>query len=347
MDANVNRAREGIRVIEETARMLFDDAVLTARIKHLRHTLIDICSSEQRLQNALVFARGSDRDVLREGETVSEKSRLNPAAVVRANAARAQEAFRSLEEYTKLSVPRISEKFKTLRFELYDIEKSLVSLIRIKEATAFDRLKICAVIDFAALPAQTGADSLRPLVSQILDAGAGSVVYRDNISSDAEFMKNAAVIAMVCAERDASVFIERRLDIAMIADTDGIVLSPGDIPAETCRKIMGPQYAIGITAGPGDNSEETVDPNADFYILDYSLTNELTPANATGAVKEFVAKVNVPVLISGRFSTDTVAGLAENGIRGIWLTPDYKRPETAAEEIRQMGETIDAYLTSI
>ncbi len=39
IDANLNRLKEGIRVIEDINRYIFDDASLTSTLKQLRHTL--------------------------------------------------------------------------------------------------------------------------------------------------------------------------------------------------------------------------------------------------------------------------------------------------------------------
>jgi len=130
LDANMNRTLEGIRVLEETSRMLFDDCDLTKRIKDTRHALVQIIKDEKDLDSLMLFARDSEHDVLRNGNTISEKTRTDIVSVVRANASRSQEAIRVLEEYIKILYPHLSEKFKKVRFDIYDIEKALALLIR-------------------------------------------------------------------------------------------------------------------------------------------------------------------------------------------------------------------------
>ena len=130
LDANMNRALEGIRVLEETSRLLFDDCDLTNRIKDTRHALVQIIKDEKDLDSLMLFARDSEHDVLRNGNTISEKTRTDTVSVVRANASRSQEAIRVLEEYIKILYPHLSEKFKKVRFDIYDIEKALALRIR-------------------------------------------------------------------------------------------------------------------------------------------------------------------------------------------------------------------------
>ncbi len=125
IDANLNRAVEGIRVLEDTARMVLDDEELTGTLKDLRHDLVKTVKSVPDIDNELITARDVMSDVLREGETVSETTRLDIRAIVKANSSRAQEAVRVLEEYCKLIFPGMSASFKDIRFQLYDTEKTL------------------------------------------------------------------------------------------------------------------------------------------------------------------------------------------------------------------------------
>ena len=126
MDANLNRASEGIRVLEDTARMLFDDEELTLELKDMRHALTMAVKAVPGLDDELLCARDAGSDVLRSGETGSESSRVDIKNIVRANSARAQEALRVLEEFSKLIVPGLSESFKDIRFRLYESEKTVI-----------------------------------------------------------------------------------------------------------------------------------------------------------------------------------------------------------------------------
>jgi len=133
MDANMNRAVEGIRVLEETSRMILDDRELTTSIKDIRHKLVQIISEKTDLTLGMVEARDSEHDVLRDGETLSEQTRNDLFSIVKANASRSQEAVRAMEEFAKLSFPGLSERFKHIRFRLYDVEKSLILQINVQK----------------------------------------------------------------------------------------------------------------------------------------------------------------------------------------------------------------------
>ncbi|MDX9743292.1 MAG: thiamine-phosphate pyrophosphorylase [Arcobacteraceae bacterium] len=121
VDANLNRLREGIRVVEDIFRYIFNDKVTSSKLKSLRHL--------SRLPNydALLDTRDIKNDVLK-SSTTSEQSRDNLKSILIANFKRAQESARVLEEFTKLISIQESENFKYIRYELYDIEKSITLL---------------------------------------------------------------------------------------------------------------------------------------------------------------------------------------------------------------------------
>ncbi|MBI3874016.1 MAG: thiamine-phosphate pyrophosphorylase [Arcobacter sp.] len=117
LDANLNRLREGIRVVEDIFRYILNDKTTASKLKSLRHL------SRLHIYNDLLNSRDIKNDVLKTS-TSSEQKRENLTAILIANFKRAQESARVLEEFTKLISIEDSENFKYIRYELYDIEKN-------------------------------------------------------------------------------------------------------------------------------------------------------------------------------------------------------------------------------
>lgn len=125
IDANLNRAREGLRVCEDIARFMLDDTRLSARLKRLRQRIsvaikrMPVCYSD------LLERRNSRGDV---GKRYSgrELARRNSADIFIANIQRAKEALRGLEEFTKPIDRASSREFQKIRFLCYELEKKAV-----------------------------------------------------------------------------------------------------------------------------------------------------------------------------------------------------------------------------
>jgi len=122
VDANVNRLKEGIRVVEDIFRFVFDNREIATELKTLRHSAT--------LSNHSTFLafRNIQKDVLKK-TLKTENSRENISDLIFANIKRAEESARVLEEVFKLINIEDSEKFKSIRYNLYNIELKITELI--------------------------------------------------------------------------------------------------------------------------------------------------------------------------------------------------------------------------
>ncbi|MFW3441921.1 thiamine-phosphate pyrophosphorylase [Aliarcobacter butzleri] len=121
IDANLNRLREGIRVVEDIFRYVYNNKEVATKLKNLRH----LARTENYYE--LLETRDVKNDVLRES-TKSEQNRDNLNSILIANFKRAQESARVLEEFTKLTSIKDSENFKYIRYELYNLEIVLTKI---------------------------------------------------------------------------------------------------------------------------------------------------------------------------------------------------------------------------
>ena len=121
IDANFNRAREALRIIEDSARFINDDEKIYARVKRLRHELSRLT---QGIYPRLLRNRDSVSDV---SALKKEAGRKDCGEVLKANFMRAEEAMRVLEEFSKLISPAAGYRLKRLRFRVYGIEKEMMA----------------------------------------------------------------------------------------------------------------------------------------------------------------------------------------------------------------------------
>ena len=119
IDANLNRLKEGIRVVEDIMRYRDNNKELSKKLKELRH--------RARINETveLLTHRDSINDVLRTS-TKSELNRTDITSIITANFKRAEESSRVLEELFKLHSAEYSENFKYIRYELYNLEKEII-----------------------------------------------------------------------------------------------------------------------------------------------------------------------------------------------------------------------------
>ncbi len=138
MDAAANRGREALRVVEDAARFLEDDAELTARLKETRHRFAAAQNRFDRRER--LDARDVAADVGTRVETEDEYRRTSLADVLAANFARLQEAARSLEEYSKIVAPEVARDWEQIRYAAYSLEKIAFDALARRGSDPFEEL---------------------------------------------------------------------------------------------------------------------------------------------------------------------------------------------------------------
>jgi thiamine-phosphate pyrophosphorylase len=123
LDVNINRVKEGLRVIEEYFRFVNKNDALMKKIRDIRHKLE---YTVKEVYNELILARDVFTD---EGKSIKEKKRNDVNDIVIANCKRAEEGVRVLEEYSKILDKELSKNFKDIRFKMYELEKNIYGVI--------------------------------------------------------------------------------------------------------------------------------------------------------------------------------------------------------------------------
>ncbi|MFH1715469.1 MAG: thiamine-phosphate pyrophosphorylase [Elusimicrobiota bacterium] len=120
IDVNYNRAKEGLRTVEEYFRFYDENCDLMKDIRRLRHEL-DLCVKDHYFK--MLESRNIKED---EGRLLPEDDRPGLNDLLISNCKRVQEALRVIEEYSKVLQKDVSKKFKDIRFRMYELEQRII-----------------------------------------------------------------------------------------------------------------------------------------------------------------------------------------------------------------------------
>lgn len=124
LDANLNRAKEGLRVCEDICRFHLKDAKDAGSLNRMRHSVTAAIKGSGLKTNMLLECRNIKEDV---GKSFAfGPRRASFKDVFTANAQRVKEALRSLEEFLKIFSAPSSKKIQALRFSFYEFEKKVM-----------------------------------------------------------------------------------------------------------------------------------------------------------------------------------------------------------------------------
>ncbi|MBN2020412.1 MAG: thiamine phosphate synthase [Sedimentisphaerales bacterium] len=228
IDANFNRAREALRVVEDYCRFALDSNPLSSRAKELRHQL---CSALSCLDGiSLLVGRDTQGDVGigRQVKTTPGRTDLKGAST--AACKRLPEALRVLAETLRPASPDLADKIEKIRYAGYTLEKD-VALFADTHAR-FAGVRLYVVIS-SNLPADVFA-----LTNKCIQGGADCIQLRAKDIDADKYFAIAAEFVKICKDARILSVINDRVDIAAASGADGVHLGQNDLPLEQARKLQ-------------------------------------------------------------------------------------------------------------
>lgn len=303
LDANLDRAREGLRIIEEWCRFGLNDAALTEQIKHLRQTLGSWHSDEIRQ------SRDTPGDPGIHLSHPQEEQRDTLATVVQVNCCRGQEALRVLEEYGKLHSTEMASGAKQMRYQLYTLESKLLGHdIRQRLAKAHTYL------------VTSPHEQLLTIVEGALQGGIDIVQYREKSADDEVRLELAGKMKDLCHRYDALFIVNDRVDIAAAVGADGVHLGQQDLPMTAARKILGPLPIVGRSTTCPAEMTRAIDEGADYIGVGPVYATPTKPGKAAAGyeyIRYALDNAPMPWFAIGGIDLTNVADVRDAGAPGV------------------------------
>ena len=303
LDANLDRAREGLRIVEEWCRFGLNDRDLTEQVKHLRQTL-----------------GGWHTDVIRQsrdtpgdpGTTLShpqEERRDTLQTVVQINCSRVQEALRVLEEYGKLHSTDMASAAKQMRYQLYTLESKLLGH-GLRQRLAKARTYLVT----------SSSDRLLATVEAALKGGMDIVQYREKSADDEIRLDLAEKMKTLCHRYDALFIVNDRVDIAAAVGADGVHLGQQDLPMAAARRILGPLPIVGRSTTSPAEMTRAIDEGADYIGVGPVYATPTKPGKAAAGydyIRYALEHAPMPWFAIGGIDLTNVAAVKAAGAPGV------------------------------
>ena len=335
LDANANRAREALRVAEDAARFVLDDAGLCGDLKKLRH---DLAAALQALPRhiAIELHRDTAQDVGTAISGTGEFKRQSIADVVVAAGKRLSEALRALEEYGKLIDTGFAATIEQLRYRGYDLEQRLNAALG---CTVARQWRLCVLISAELCPK---GDWLA-VAKAVVEAGGDCIQLREKELPSGELLARARQLVALCRLRGVTTIINDRPDVALLAGADGVHLGQTDLPCTEVRKFVGRQLLIGISTSRLAQAEQARRDGADYCGVGPMFptsTKQVPKIVGAAYLRQYMQWGKLPHLAIGGVTPDNVAQLIEAGARGIAVSSAICNAANPADVTRRLVEAL-------
>lgn len=336
-DAAANRAREGLRVVEDYVRFVLDDPALTKRLKDIRHRLAEATRGHD--PDLLLAARDTEGDVGTHIMTAAESSRESPRAVLTANLKRTAEALRTLEEYSKLDDPWLAGRFEVLRYDVYTLEKRVLTAATSFRALADARL-------YVLVGGEPTLGTLTWVVSEAIAGGAQVIQYREKGLDDRERLTRARELRIITAQAGVRFIVNDRPDLARLAGADGVHLGQGDVSVRDARRIVGPNALIGVSTHNENQLDAALRDGASYLGVGPvfpSGTKAFDDFAGLAFVRHAAETTTVPWFAIGGIDESNLEDVLEAGAARIAVSGSVVR----AESPRQAAAALRSRLTPL
>jgi len=311
IDANLNRAREALRTLEDVARFGWNDAAMAREAKEVRHALQSAVAALP--AERLAAARDVAGDVGVSLETPTEYARADLSSVAVAAGKRLTEALRAVEEAVKTVDARVARAVEAVRYRAYALDARAISRAALGDLRQW-RLCVLVTRAICRLPWDE-------VVSRAIDGGADAIQVREKDMPARELVAHARAVRTICAPRGVAVIVNDRLDVALAAEADGVHLGADDLLVREARRIAGAALRIGASTHSLAEARTAIEAGADHCGVGAMYESGLKPGLAPSGeayLRAFMAEFpQVPHLAIGGIAPGRVTALAHAGCRGV------------------------------
>lgn len=331
LDANRNRCLEGLRVVEEYLRFVWEDQHLVSLCKQLRH---DVASALQDVPlGDLHLARDTLQDVGTAVATTTEYQRAHVWSVVAANWSRVQQALRSLEEYAKIIAPQAAPGLEALRYRAYTMERAVTVL-----STSVDRLAAARL--YVLVDGRSSLSEFCRLVEQLVQGGADVLQLRDKKMADRELLERAHALRELTRPHDVLFIVNDRADLAVLAHADGVHVGQEEISVKDARAVVGIHALIGVSTHTIEQARQAVLSGANYLGCGPtfpSATKEFAQFPGPEFLRQVSREIRLPAFAVGGIGPANIAQVCAAGFSRVAVSHsvvDAADPALAAQQLK-------------
>ncbi len=256
LDANLNRAFEALRTLEDVARFQ-DQAAFQSKYKILRHQLR--AATQDWNHEQLYASRDAGHDVGRETKTNAESSRSGGLGEISAAASqRIQQSLRCLEEVSKFIYSNSASAIEAVRYQVYDLNAQMLlsqkrDLVFLKQARLF-------VLAHCQLPMKAFVQR----VSELSHAGVDLIQIRDKQLDAQELIRYTQLAIEAVDEKQTRVIVNDRADILQCTTAFGLHVGQTDLSVAQSRSLIRPTSILGLSTHDSDQVRDAIAVGVDY-----------------------------------------------------------------------------------
>ncbi len=191
---------------------------------------------------------------------------------------------------------------------------------------------------------QCAPTPLTDVISELLDAGVTAIQLREKDLDDTELLQLAQLIAELCRNYEAKLFINTNTQIALEVGATGVHLPANAKSVDTIKAQTTDHFYIGCSVHCFNAAEKRKAEGADFvtYSPIYPTASKpgYGPAVGVWRLTQLAEQVKLPIFALGGITPVRVAECLEAGAFGVAVMSGMMSPTDAGEQARHYLDTL-------
>ncbi len=341
LDANLNRAMEALRTLEDIARFK-DRSFFQHEYKELRHSLRNATKSWS--ASDLLSSRSAMADVGRTDKQPAELSRTDGLkSIVGAATQRAQQSLRSLEEHAKFLYPDTVANVEVARYRIYDINASFALSLE-RDMEFLTRAKLYVLAD-CGLPLKEFAER----VTSIGQSGVDIIQLRDKEADASKLLEYLDAARESVNVSSTKLIVNDRVDVAKASKAWGVHVGQTDLTVRQSRSMLDAEQVVGLSTHDLNQVRSALEQHCDYIGCGPTFASSTKQFDSFSGL-EFLKSarafldercLTLPIFAIGGIRVDNLESVLATGIKRVAVQSAIWSAESPSVATSSMREILD------
>lgn len=336
LDVNLNRAAEGLRTLEDIARVVRYDSTAAGWAKSLRHELAVLAEEIARFSR--LEARSVQSDAGTANTSPAELSRSGWTETVTAASERVSQSLRVLEESGKSLFPDWAVRCKQFRYRAYD------RLAQIELRLSGNKPLFPAPALYLLVDCKLAIDVFVHRIRELRAVGVGLFQIRDKSIEAAELLRYCrAAVDTVGPEH---VVVNDRIDIALASGAGGVHVGQDDLAIASVQAIASGKVWIGVSTHDIAQAKAAQAAGADYIGCGPTFpsnTKQFAQFPGLEFLQQAAAEVDIPAYAIGGVDSKNVVGVMQTGVWRVAVSSAVWAAESPVAEAKRLTGLLSSF----
>lgn len=186
--------------------------------------------------------------------------------------------------------------------------------------------------------------TLTEVVEEAVAGGVTCVQLREKHCSTRQFIEEGLALLNMLTPLHIPLIINDRIDVAMAIGAPGVHLGQNDMELSLARRLLGPNYIVGISVESLTDARVAAAAGADYLgvspVFATPTKTDTAPPLGLDGLKAIRAEVDIPLVAIGGIKSEncgSVIGAGADGLAVVSALMSAPSPRQAALELRRVA----------